>query len=129
MILVRMSSAGEKVCCCFQERFTALMPWLSRSLASFDQNERVGIGDPRYQFQPRLPGSVVGEASILRFSNPHKSQSDSVLRSVPYLHLHVLFRGDQRMRNRMDGQGYPVLYTNFTHQLGHVCLYRALFNA
>jgi len=28
MILVRMSSAGKKVCCCLQWRFTALMPRL-----------------------------------------------------------------------------------------------------
>src|SRR3954451_18526811 len=28
------------------------------------QSERAEVGDPRCQLQPRLPGSVVGEASI-----------------------------------------------------------------
>src|SRR6185312_2141517 len=40
-----------------------------------------------------------------------------------------LFRGDQRMRNGMNGERDAVLYTNFTHQFGDVRLYGTLFDA
>jgi hypothetical protein len=107
--------------------------------------------DPNRYSQPRLPGSVVGEASMRSGRRGDKITKVSGLKvtvsfelramsreqsrqSRPQLVAHGsqldarLLRRDQRMRDGMHRERNAILHAHFAHQLGHVRLYGALFN-
>ena len=102
--------------------------------------------DPNRNSQPRLPGSVVGEASMpleAEAGQDYRSQCPEVTQAqrlriglTPSIRHSVeatrywlsLLRRHQRMCNRVHRQCNPVLHAHLAHQLCHVCLYRALFD-
>src|SRR5579863_1271089 len=100
--------------------------------------------DPNRHSQPRLPGSVVGEASMRQLFAAHKitkvsscelpaMSSERTLSLYSSLVAHSslleLFRRHQRMRNGVHRQRNAILNSDLAHQLGDVRLHRALFDS
>ena len=74
---------------------------IERDVKRDDGNKKIGAesGDPNLHFQPRLPGSVVGEASMRQVENSDKITRVTVRSNWP--------GGKAGMSKRLAGLGFP----------------------
>lgn len=86
---------------------------------------------PSLSVQPRLPGTVVGEASIgcYRICGKVTADAERKVEKATDFRNASAGRGDEGMRDGVNRQCDPVLYADLAHQLGDVGLNGALLDA